>query len=72
LAVLLIPAQENFGSSFMSEDRAVTETARQLVEQRGAGAAKYADDMAGRARDRDAAAFWRKVAAAIRRMSRGE
>jgi len=56
----------------MSEDRAVTETARQLVEQRGAGAAKYADDMAGRARDRDAAAFWRKVAAAIRRMSRGE
>ena len=56
----------------MSEERAVAETARQLIEQLGAAAAKYADDMAARARDRDAAAFWRKVAAAIRRMSRSE
>ncbi len=56
----------------MSEDQAVAETARQLIEQRGAGAAKYADDMAARARDRDAAAFWRKVAEAVRRMSRGK
>jgi hypothetical protein len=56
----------------MSEDRAVADTARQLIEQRGTGAAKYADDIAARARDRDAAAFWRKVAEAIRRMSRGQ